>query len=167
MLKIGLLCMVMSLSQCGFHLRGQTTLPSSFQQVYIAAPAEARQLQAEIDNQLQAYNVSKAKNIQRAHYQIAIDNIFFQRQISNISSSTTPRQYQLIYNIKYHVSNYQGEVIIPNGVVNSTRLVSMNNERLLGSNYEQDFFLHEMQQEAAVQVVSAIGHYFQSHPQTS
>lgn len=167
MRKFGLLCLIMSLSQCGFHLRGLTNLPPSFQQVYIVAPADARQLQAEIDSQLQAYNVSKAKDMQRAHYQITIDNIFFQRQISNISSSTTPRQYQLIYNIKYHVMNSQGEVIIPNGLVNTTRLVSMNNERLLGSNYEQDFFLHEMQQEAAVQIVSAIGHYFQQHPQSS
>jgi LPS-assembly lipoprotein len=158
---IGLVLWVMSLSHCGFHLRGLTTLPPSFQQVYVVAPADARQLQAEIDNQLQAYNVSKAPNITKAHYQIVIDNIFFQRQISNISSSTTPRQYQLLYNIKYHVINSHGENIIPNGVINTNRLVSMNNERLLGSNYEQDFFLHEMQQEAAVQVVSTIGHYFQ------
>jgi LPS-assembly lipoprotein len=160
---IGLMLWVMSLSHCGFHLRGLTTLPPSFQQVYIVAPADARQLQAEIDNQLQAYNVAKAQNISKAHYQIVIDNIFFQRQISNISSSTTPRQYQLLYNIKFHVIDSHGENIIPNGVINTNRLVSMNNERLLGSNYEQDFFLHEMQQEAAVQLVSTIGHYFQNH----
>jgi len=157
----------MSLCHCGFHLRGLTTLPPSFQQVYVVAPADARQLQAEIDNQLQAYNVSKAKNMSNAHYQIVMDNIFLQRQISNISSSTTPRQYQLLYNIKYHVINSNGENIIPNGVINTNRLVSMNNERLLGSNYEQDFFLHEMQQEAAIQLVSTIGHYFQKHEEKS
>jgi LPS-assembly lipoprotein len=158
---IALACM---LCQCGFHLRGITTLPPSFQHVYIEAPPESRFLQSEITNQLQAYHVLLSSHQKDAHFKILINKVDFRRQISNISSSTTPRQFQLFYDVYFElIDSHQTHTIIPQGKITSTRLVSMNSERLLGSNYEQDFFLHEMQAESAAKIVSAIGHYFNLH----
>lgn len=151
------------LSQCGFHLRGVTTLPPSFQHVFITAPADTRFLQAELEEQLKSYRVLIDANKKNSHFQINIIRTDFRRQVTNISSSTTPRQFQLFYDVFFELTNSDGHSIIPQGKITSTRLVTMNSERLLGSNYEQDFFLHEMQSESAAKLVSAIGHYYQFH----
>jgi LPS-assembly lipoprotein len=152
--------LLLTLASCGFHLRGMVELPPSFQHVFISAPPQGRSLVTSLDEQLQAYRVAKASCVSDAAFQIVIDDIQFERQISNISSSTTPRQYQLFYIVKYHLIDTHGEHLIPNGLVKSNRLVSMNSERLLGSNFEQDFFLHEMEVDAARQIMTCIGTYF-------
>ncbi len=152
--------LILLLSACGFHLRGMMALPPSFQHVYISAPTHGKDLQMALDDQLQAYVVSRSDSPQDCSFQIIIDDIQFDRQISNISSSTTPRQFQLSYKVKYHFVEGKGATLIPNGIVQSQRLVSMNSERLLGSNYELDFFLHEMENDAARQIMTTISNYF-------
>ena len=155
-----LIVLTATLMGCGFHLRGVMVLPPSFQQVYVIAPPAGRNLTVALDEQLQAYRVARASCITASSFQIVVDDIQFERQISNISSSTTPRQYQLFYIVKYHLVDGQGATLIPNGLVKSNRLVSMNSERLLGSNFEQDFFLNEMEVDAARQIITSIGVYF-------
>lgn len=160
MKKAIIMTMIVALCACGFHLRGQMELPASFQDVAISAPPEGRNLSLALDEQLHAYHVIQVHSKTDAQFEIVIDTIQFERQIANISSSTTPRQYQLSYTVKHHLVDNHGRVLIPNGLVVSNRLVSMNSERLLGSNYEQDFFLHEMELDAARQILTTIGHYF-------
>ncbi|NDH09535.1 MAG: hypothetical protein EBY16_07995 [Gammaproteobacteria bacterium] len=150
---------LLSLSGCGFHLRGTQQLPASFQTVYISAAANQQQLLTAIAHEFKTYHVSVYSSQKNANMQIYIDDVQFNRQISNISSSTTPKQFQLYYIVKYHVMNSNGENCIPNAQIAVNRLVTMNSERLLGSNYEQDFFQEEMQSEAARQIVAIIAHY--------
>lgn len=156
--------LALCLCQCGYHLRGMAPLPPAFQEIYIIAPNEARNLKAELEEELESFHVQVCKKQSQAHFEIVIDDINFARQVSNISSSTTPRQYQLIYTVNYHfVDSSQQQTVIPSAKLSATRLVTMNNERLLGSNYEQDFFLQEMQEEIARQMISTISHYFELH----
>ena len=54
MQKAFILSLIIALSACGFHLRGQMELPSSFQDVAIIAPPEGRNLSLALDEQLQA-----------------------------------------------------------------------------------------------------------------
>lgn len=158
----GLLMLALCLCQCGYHLRGMASLPPAFHEIYIIAPNEARDLKAALELELESYHVQVCKNQNLAHFEIVIDSINFANHVSNISSSTTPRQYQLIYTVYYHfVDTSQQQTIIPNGKLTATRLVTMNNERLLGSNYEQDFFLKEMQEEIARQMITTISHYYE------
>jgi LPS-assembly lipoprotein len=160
--QLGLLFLTICLSDCGYHLRGMAPLPPSFQNILITAPREAKDLKNVLESELLSYHVTVCHQNKDAHFEIVIDSIDFQRQVSNISSSTTPRQYQLIYTVGYHfIDTSQQHTVIPNGKLTSNRLVTMNNERLLGSNYEQDFFLKEMQEEIARQMISTISHYFE------
>jgi LPS-assembly lipoprotein len=153
-----LICLI-NLSACGFHLRGMQRLPASFQTVYISAAGNQQQLLRNLTQEFKTYQVTVFPSQKNASMQIYIDDVQFNRQISNISSSTTPKQFQLYYIVKYHVIDSNGENCIPNGRILVNRMVTMNSERLLGSNYEQDFFQEEMQAEAARQMVAMITHY--------
>lgn len=154
----------LSLSSCGFHLRGMADLPAHFQHVYLVSPPQGRSLQQKLKEELQAYRISYAPSLTRASYQIIIDNLNYTRQISNISSSTTPRQFQLTYTVEYHLTDNHGALLIAPRQLISHRMVSMNSERLLGSNYEEDFFKQEMEQELASQILTNISHYLNHSP---
>lgn len=134
-------------------------LPASFQTVYISAAANQQQLLRALEQEFKSYHVNVFQSQKNSNIELFIDNVQFNRQISNISSSTTPKQFQLYLIVKYHVIDSNGHNCIPNGQVVINRLVTMNSERLLGSNYEQDFFQEEMQVEAARQMVAVITHY--------
>ena len=153
-----LLCLL--LSSCGFHLRGLLALPPNFQHVYLVLPSNGHSFEIKLKEQLQAYHVKSAESAQHAAYQIVIDSLNYTRQISNISSSTTPRQFQLTYTVDYHLVDEHGVTLIPARQLISNRLVSMNSERLLGSNYEEEFFKSEMEQELASQILTSINYYF-------
>lgn len=156
-----LICLL-NLSACGFHLRGMQRLPASFQTIYISAAAKQQKLQRDLEHEFKTFHVTIFTSQKNANMQLYLDSVQFNRQISNISSSTTPKQFQLYYLVKYHVINSEGQNCIPHGQVVINRLVTMNSERLLGSNYEQDFFEEEMQAEAARQMVALITHYHQT-----
>ena len=148
------------LSACGFHLRGLLNLPPSFQHVYLQIPPNGRSLQIKLKEELQSYHVTYSESATHAAYQIVIDGLVYTRQISNISSSTTPRQFQLNYSVNYRLLDNQGVQLIPAQQIKSSRLVSMNSERLLGSNYVEDFFKNDMEQEIASQILTHINYYF-------
>jgi len=153
-LWIALICL--GISACGFHLRGNLNFPANFQHLSISLPPDAYLFKNKLKERLRSLRVrphfSQAPNC----YRLIIDELKFNRQIANISSSTTPRQFQLTYTVAYHLQNPKGETLIANGFSIANRLVSMNSERLLGSNYEQDFFKDEMEEELITKILNHI-----------
>ena len=152
--------LILSITACGFHLRGMMPTLQNLENIFISTPNEAKYLRLALERELKVYNVRICSTPNQAFYELIVDNVELQRQVSNISSSTTPRQYQLIYKVYFHViDTKQSHTIIPAGKLTANRLVTMNNERLLGSNYEQDFFVKEMQEELARQILTSIVDY--------
>jgi LPS-assembly lipoprotein len=154
MIRIFSIGCFLALTACGFHLRGNLNFPSDFQHVYLQVPPEGRDLKIKLKDRLRSFRIRPHHTQEASCYQLVIDELKFNRQIANISSSTTPRQFQLAYSVFYHFTNPQGETLIPRGFALANRLVSMNSERLLGSNYEQDFFKSEMEDELVGKILN-------------
>jgi LPS-assembly lipoprotein len=146
-LELLIVVLLLILSACGFHLRGNLAFPPDFQHLYVKLPPDHKSFKYKLKDKLRSFRVQPHASLQHTCYQLVIDELKFNRQIANISSSTTPRQFQLSYTVFYHFLSPQGDLLIPKAFLIANRLVSMNNERLLGSNYEQDFFKDEMEDE--------------------
>ena len=144
------------LSSCGFHLRGFTEVPSWLTQVAITLNTPNRDLEPMLEEQLKAYHVRLASSPTNALYILTIERDNLERQITNVSASTTPRQYLLIYSVQFSLLDNRGVVVVPSTTISVTRQFTLNNNRILGSNYEEMTFKKEMEREAAGQIINRI-----------
>ena len=76
--------------------------------------------------------------------------------MTNVSASQTPRQYLLLYSVQFTLISSGGVTIMPSTHIIITRQFTLNNDRILGSNYEEMTFKREMEREAAAQIISRL-----------
>lgn len=152
--RIIILCgAILVLSSCGFHLRGMYQVKHRFHSIAVVVNSNNEGLKPFLESVLDSYQIPVVALSSQAEYTIVIEKESFQRQITNISASTTPRQYLLIYTVDFLVHNKKGVTVLSSAPINVIRQFTLNNDRILGSNYEEMLFKKEMEQEAAQQIV--------------
>lgn len=144
------------LTACGFHLRGMTDVPSWLNQVAIVVESGHRDLKPLLKAALETYHIQVTSDLHHAHYWLIIENDYEEQHITSVSSSTTPRQYQMTYKVRYKLQEAKGREIIPPSNVVVTRQITINSDRILGSNNEENILKNEIRREAAIQILDRI-----------
>ena len=148
--------MALLLTACGFHLRGMADMPRWFNDVAIVLQNAHRDLEPLLEEQLQAYHIRVSPDPSSAKYWLIIEHDDVHQQITSISSSTTPRQYQLIYSLTFKLQRAKGKEILPSSQIIITREATINSDRILGSTSESELLKREMRREAAVQIIDRL-----------
>lgn len=141
------------LAGCGFHLRGNVDLPPWLNEVAIVSQGGSQDLDPLLRDQLQSYHINVPAEPALAKYWLIIQNESFQQQITSVSSSTTPRQYQLLYTVGFKLQKAHGRDVTPASVVTVTRQITINSDRILGSNQEESITKNEMRRDAIIQIL--------------
>jgi len=153
-----LFILVLTLTQasCGFHLRGFIEMPKWINNIAIVLQHAHRDLGPLLKKQLEAYHIRVLEDPLAASYVIIIEHDDVEKNIVSISSSTTPRQYQLTYTVQFIVQDAQDKIVLPSSKVISTRQITINSDRILGSTDEEEKFKREMREEAALQIINRL-----------
>lgn len=151
---ITLLILVL-MAGCGFKLRGSFDLPPWFNHISLTNLSADKDLVRIVKKQLQGAGVHIVPGDARTAVQLVIIKDNLQQQITGISSSTTPRQYRLIYSAYFSMLK-NNKMLIPSTKVVVTRQLTINNDRILGSNFEESTLYHEMRQDAAAQIINRL-----------
>jgi len=141
---------------CGFHLRGIHDMPKWLNNVTIVIQNANRDLASLLSEQLKAYHINVSPDPTLADYWLIVEQDNFQQNISSISSTTTPRQYQLIYTVYFKLQRAKGAEIIPLSPVVVTRQITLNSDRILGSTNEEYQSKTEMRRDAAIQIIDRL-----------
>ena len=133
------------LTSCGLHLQNYGDMPKWFNNVAIVNQNVQHDLRSMIITRLKAYKIIVRKDIKAADYWLVLEEDKNTENITAVSSSTTPRQYQMTYAIKYKVQRVKdGMEVIPSSSAVVTRQFTINSNRILGSDYEGDLLRQEM-----------------------
>jgi LPS-assembly lipoprotein len=149
--------MALLLVACGFHLRGMVDMPRELNDISIVVQNANRDLQPLLEKQLQAYHI-RVTNLASAQYWLIIEQDDVHQQITSISSSTTPRQYELIYTLNFKLQRAKGQEILPSTQIIITREATMNSDRILGSTSEMELLKRDMRREAVIQIIDRLSH---------
>ncbi|ASQ45767.1 LPS-assembly lipoprotein LptE [Legionella clemsonensis] len=144
------------LASCGFHLRGMADLPAWLNNIAIVIKDAHEDLQTLIKNQLEGYNISVVDDPAQANYLLIIEKDSYRQEITNVSASTAPRQYLLTYEAQFSLVQVKGKPIISSKRVFVTRQITINNDRILGSDAEEALLKNEMRADAAMQIVNRL-----------
>lgn len=141
---------------CGFKLRGLVDMPRWLNNVAIVIQDAHRDLASKLKDQLQAYGIRIVADSTKADYLLIIEKDINQQQITSVSASTTPRQYQLIYIVQYSLVKADGKPVISSNSVTVTRQLTVNNDRILGSDFEGSTIHNEMHRDAVMQILNRL-----------
>lgn len=145
------------LNSCGLHLQNYGDMPKWFNNVAIVNQNVQHDIRPIIITHLKAYKIRLTKDIKEADYWLVLEEDKNTENITAVSSSTTPRQYQMTYAIKYKVQSAKtGKDVIPSSSAVVTRQFTINSNRILGSDYEGDLLRHEMYRDAVEQIIDHI-----------
>jgi LPS-assembly lipoprotein len=144
------------LCACGFHLRGMIDIPTWLESISIVAQDDNTVLAELIKTQLEGYKIKITDDLSQAKYWLVIDSSTLQQKIISIGASTNPRQYQLIMTTVFLMKTREGQLIKPAQKVVATRQLTVNNDRILGSNEEESLLVNEMRQDTAVQIINRL-----------
>lgn len=144
---------LMILSACGFHLRGQLVLPAGLQHITIYNLSHDSLLEQRVKTQLKANGISLNKSNQATQLILQITSSHFSRSLANLSSNTQWRQYTLRYQATFQFNNHKGKAISKAISVSSIRHTAENPNQLLGSKNETRTLQQEMRQELAIKIL--------------
>jgi len=148
------------LSACGFHLRGLGEFPTWLRpKVAIILEDEARDWEAYLKPLLSAGDIKVTSDPKQAPFWLIIEKEKLVQNIASVSSSSTPRQYQLRYTVKFRLENNRGKILIPSRSVVVNRPLTINNERILGSRNESEKLKLAMKHDAAIQIIYCLNRY--------
>lgn len=155
-IKLCLLLPVFLLCSCGFKLRGYSTLPGWFNPVIVVEKTPNPFLRRQLNNQFFIQGIEVVRDIHKARFLLVLENEAFQQLLTAVAASTTPRQYQINYHLNYSILSASGKMLRPTQSILVIRQLTVNNDRILGSNDEEKRIKQEMLKEAAIQVFNQI-----------
>ena len=149
-----MLGLIALLNACGFHLRGYGEFPTWLKpKVAIILEDDAHDWETYFRPLLAAGDIKVTSDPTQAPFWLIIEKEKLDQNISSVSSSSTPRQYQLRYHVKFRLETNRGKTLIPSRSVVVNRPLTINNERILGSRSEAEKLKLEMKHDAAVQII--------------
>jgi LPS-assembly lipoprotein len=142
-----MLCM--ALAACGFHLRGQASLP--FDSIYVSgSPAFANQ----VARAVRASSTTRVTdNPKDAQVTLQILSEARERAILSLSGAGRVRELQLRYRVSYRLYDRNNKENIPVSEVLLTRDLTYSDADVLGKKQEEALLYRDMQNDAVQQVV--------------
>ncbi len=142
------------ITSCGFRLRGLDASPAWLRAgVAIVIEDAAHNWEKLLRDPLEASHIRVIDDPKKAPYWLIIKKEKLKRTINSVSSSTTPRQYQLTYTVWFALQTAKGKVILEPTSVFVTRPLTINNNRVLGSRNEGEKLKTEMKRDAALKII--------------
>ena len=136
---------------CGFHLRGQTTLP--FETLYVNASVDsafATQLKRSLLAGTNAHLSNSPKDAQ-AIFDLVSETQ--DKQILSVNTGGTVAEYELRYRVAFRVHDNQGQNWIAQTEITLKRYVSYSDTEVLAKESEEALLYKDMQSDAVQQVM--------------
>lgn len=142
----------LSLAACGFHLRGQATLP--FDTLYIPGSSP---LVIELKRNIAAGTRSKIVAGEKdAKAILGLTNELREKVILSFSTSGLVREYQLRYRVGFRLFDVKGRNYLPPSEIQLTRDVSFNEGQVLAKEAEDALLYRDMQTDMVQQIIRRV-----------
>lgn len=147
---------LLTLSGCGFQLRGHCSLPSELRVLYIQSNDPYGSFTKQVKQAFLARNTILAYCAARAPVTLDILNDQVSHQTLSISASTQLIQYQLTYLVIYQLLDRNGQVIQPPQAITTTRTYSVNINQMLAGGDAQAQLIQEMRRDVIFQLMTRL-----------
>lgn len=142
--------LVLTLSSCGFHLRGQQALP--FDSLVISP--EGSPLAIALKQAIEVGSTTRiVKKPSKSSYHLQILDETRDRIILSLDSTGQVREYELRYRVAFSLRGPGGKVVLARSDLLLTRIMSYSNTEMLAKIGEAELLYQNMQSDAVDQIM--------------
>lgn len=146
------LVLLLTLTACGFQLRGQiSSLP--FNTIYVAAPP-GNSIGPDLKRAVAATTTTQiVDKMENAEAILQIMNASNERRILSLSGGGRVREFQLIFKITTRLVDNKGNEIAPASEITLTRTLPFLDAQILAKEAEEKMLYRDMQADAVQQII--------------
>lgn len=151
--RVCLLLVVLSLSACGFHLRGSFMLPAWMDKVYVQDLSPPNEITSYLRQALKTSGASITDSSGTATAVLLLGREKVSRRLLAASSGSRIKDYELRYEVPLTVRNKAGKVLTDEAMITVFRELVFDEAQVLAKTAEQDAMKREMMQDAVRQIM--------------
>ena len=153
-MRIILLLLALSLSSCGFHMRGHNIQGSSFpfNSIYLKSAA-LTPFVSDLQNNLELYKIKLAATAAEADLTLDIVSEASDKQILSVSGAGQVREYQLRYTVSIRAYDKQMHEWLPADEIALQRSLTYDDSQVLAKEQEEGLLYRDMRSDAVQQVL--------------
>ncbi len=143
--------LAVSLSSCGFHLRGNIPLSEGIKNMFVVAPEGG--FKDQFEDILTKAGANLAANKAGADVILTVDKASSNRTVGTLDERGKVSSYNLRFNVRYTLESADGEVIRKSTSLYENRRYDFNPELVLESESEEEELLSSMEEDIALRIV--------------
>lgn len=168
-----MIALLLLLSGCGFHLRGDMPLASPLHSLHIQAINPYGTLVRNLEQSLKMSGAHLTDNATDAQTILIISHDSTFQELLSVGATQQTRQYKLTAVVTFEVADKQGRNIVPPQTLADSRVITVQSNQILGSSNEANLYFQQMQRGLATsimyrlsshQITSDINKAFNIHP---
>jgi LPS-assembly lipoprotein len=145
-----------TLTDCGFHLRGDEMIPPQMRVLYLASPNPYDPFIVQLRNSMKSKKIVITDTPQQALLTLQILNVAFNQRLTSMSANTQVRTYVLSYDVSFQLINAHGQVIYGPIIVESSMSYNTSDTQLLGDTQQLNMKKKQMLQDIVVKIFDRI-----------
>lgn len=138
---------IISLTACGFHLRGSYHIPPELQQLTVQL-STVSPLSAPLSQRLKQSGIQ----LNQADYRLVILEDKLSKQATNIDSRAKAAEYSLYYQVRYVLQNSEQQNVSEERKLLLRRSYQYDTTAIVGKTAEEETLIKELYEEAATQI---------------
>lgn len=151
------LSLLLFITACGFHLRGDIPLPSTLAPMYVDTKTPYNSLIDAIQASLSSYGITQAKTPKEANTILHILDIQSSEDLVSVSASTNTRQYAMKQTLTMELTDKNGKVIIPESKITASNPLTVDSSQVLNMDSQKQTLSGEMNQAMVQQLMMKLG----------
>ena len=153
-MRILLLLLALSLSACGFHMRGHNLQGAGFpfSSVYLKS-AVPTPFVADLQNSLELYKIKLTDTAAEADLTLEVVSEASGRQILALSGAGQVREFQLSYRVSLRAYDKQMQDWLPADEISLQRSLTYDDAQILAKEQEEALLYRDMRSDAVQQVM--------------
>ena len=146
---LGVVCLTLALSGCGFQLRGTIDLPNGIEPIFIRADEP---LLSQLQNTLAINGVALADRASDANHQLSVGEQRSDSRILSLAEDARVAEYQLTEWVTISIRNRQGETVFGPVELRERAILRNNPDQIVSTGRERRLLQEEMQRNMADKV---------------
>ncbi|MEO8400757.1 MAG: LPS assembly lipoprotein LptE [Gammaproteobacteria bacterium] len=155
-LRIILLFIFFSLTSCGFHLRGVTTLSQPLQKLYLKTENPYGQLARNLRDYLNQSGIQVTDSPENATTVLQILSENQTQQLLSVSGTQQTRQYALTLVVTFQITDPHGVVLVPPQTLSEGRTFTTLSDQILAGSNEQNTMYQQMRRAIVYDIMNRL-----------
>jgi LPS-assembly lipoprotein len=146
----------MSLTACGFHMRGEVVLPTGLQRVYVQIVDPFSPLNRDLDAALTRGGAKVEAAAGDGVAEIVISAVSLAPVARSVGANAYVNEFSMVYHVELQINDGAGKVVIPKQVIEQSREYTFDQTQAIGTTAEQDEIKKEMERDMVQAVLRKV-----------